>query len=348
MKKTLAEIAKIVDGEVIGDKSLVITGFNSMKEAREGDLTFLGNAKYVPFLKKTKASAILVTKDVIQSTKPLIKVVNPSLAFSQIIESVTNIGNTHPQGIHPGAFIANGVNVGKNVSIGAFASIEEGSVIGDHSIIYAHTYVGPQTRIGRNCIIYPHVTIREKTEIGNRVIIHSGTVIGSDGFGYETVGGVHKKISQIGIVVLEDDVEIGANVTIDRARFDKTIIGKGTKIDNLVQVAHNCRIGENCIIIAQVGISGTTTIEKNCILAGQVGTIGHLTIGENSVVASRSVVTKSLPKGSKVLGNPAQPILQEKKIHAHTQRLPRYVEIIKELQKKVAKLEAKLQSQKEK
>jgi UDP-3-O-[3-hydroxymyristoyl] glucosamine N-acyltransferase len=346
MKKTLAEIAKIVDGEVVGNKALVITGFNSMKEAREGDLTFLGNAKYTPLLKKTKASAILVTKDITQSAKPLIKVKNPSLAFSQIIESVTNIGNIHPSGIHPGAFISKNAHLGKNVSVGACAVIEEGSIIGEGTIVYAHAYVGPQTHIGSNCIIYPNVTIREKTEIGNRVIIHSGTVIGSDGFGYENVNGVHKKISQIGIVVLEDDVEIGANVTIDRARFDKTIIGKGTKIDNLVQVAHNCRIGENCIIIAQVGISGTTMIENNCILAGQVGTTGHLTIGENTVVASRSVVTKSLPKGSKVLGYPAQPILKEKKMQAHLQRLPHYVETIRELQKKVAELEAKLKSQK--
>jgi len=224
MQKTLAEIASIVNGEVVGDKDLVITGLGGIQEAGEGDITFLANPKYIPFSKKTKASAIIVSRDVEIPEKSVIRTDNPSLAFTNLMASITEEGDFFPKGIHKDAFIAGDAVLGKNVSVGPYAIIEGKANIGDNTVIYGGSYVGSHTSTGNDCLIYPNVTVREKVTIGNRVIVHSGAVIGSDGFGFVQVEGVHKKIPQIGTVAVGDDVEIGANVTIDRARFDKTII----------------------------------------------------------------------------------------------------------------------------
>jgi len=276
MKKTLAEIAKIVNGEVVGDKDLVITGFSGIQEAKEGDLTFLANSKYIPFCRKTKASAIITSRDIEIPEKSVIRTDNPSLAFTDLISAATE-GSSHLiKGIHKAAFIAEDAIIGKNVAIGPYAIIESKAVIGDNTVIFGGSYIGHDTTIGVDCLIYPNVTVRERVTVGNHVIVHSGTVIGSDGFGYIQIDGIHKKIPQVGTVVIEDDVEIGANVTIDRARLDETVSGRGSKIDNLVQVAHNVIMGENCIIISQVGISGSVNIGKGSILAGQAGVIGHV------------------------------------------------------------------------
>ena len=346
MQKTLAELAKLVDGEVVGDKKLIITGLSGIKEAKEGDLTFIANSKYTPLIKTTKASAILIPRDLKVSGKSIIRTDNPSLAFANIA-SLTAVQEEHPfQGIDKSAVIAKDAILGENVSIGPLVVIEKKAHIGENTVIYPGCYVGYKTFIGKDCLIYPNVSIRDHITIGNRVIIHSGTVIGSDGFGYDQVDGRHKKIPQTGTVLIEDDVELGANVTVDRARFDKTIIGRGTKIDNLVQVAHNVVIGENCIIISQVGISGSVTIGKNVILAGQVGVAGHLTIGEGSVVVAQSCVTKSLPPFSKVSGFPAKPHIHAKRVNAALQRLPMYVKKIQELEKKIKELEGKLKKKK--
>ena len=342
MQKTLAEIAKIISGEVVGDKNLIVTGFSGIQDAKEGDITFLANPKYISLSKKTKATVIITSRDIKIPGKSIIRTDNPSLAFSDLIVAMSG-DSMHPfKGVHKSAFIGDDCIIGKNVSIGPFAIIENEAKIGDNTIIYGGSYVGYQTAIGKDCLIYPNITIRERVFIGDRVILHSGTVIGSDGFGYVPIEGRHKKIPQVGTVKIEDDVEIGANVTIDRARFDQTVIGKGTKIDNLVQVAHNVVMGENCIIISQVGISGSCNIGKGAILAGQVGTAGHIKIGEGAVIFSRSVATKSIPAFAQVLGYPARPHKEAKRIHAHTQRLPRYVKMIEELQKKVQQLEKKL------
>ena len=342
MKKTLAEIAKIVDGEVVGDKNLVITGLSGIQEAKEGDLTFLADSKYIPFCKKTKASAIITSRDIEIPEKSVIRTDNPSIAFTNLISAVTE-GSAHRlKGIHEAAFISGDAVIGNNVAIGPCAIIESKAVVGDNTVIFGGSYVGHDTIIGEDCLIYPNITIREHVTIGDHVIVHSGTVIGSDGFGYIQIDGVHKKIPQVGTVVIEDDVEIGANVTIDRARFDQTVIGKGSKIDNLVQVAHNVVMGENCIIVSQVGISGSVNIGKGAILAGQVGVVGHLTIGEGAVIYSQSAVAKSVPMHSQVSGSPARPHIEAKHIHAYTQRLPIYVKAIQELEKKVEKLETRL------
>jgi len=344
MQKTLAEIANIINGEVVGDRDLIVTGFSGIQDAKEGDITFLANLKYIPLSKKTKATAIITSRDIEISGKSIIRTDNPSIAFSDLITAMTGDDTHSFQGIHESAFIDDGCVIGENVSIGPFAIIASQAKIGDNTVIYGGSYVGHHTTIGADCLIYPNITIREHVIIGDRVFLHSGAVIGSDGFGYIQVEGRHKKIPQIGTVKIEDDVEIGANVTIDRARFDQTIIGKGTKIDNLVQVAHNVVMGENCIIISQVGISGSVNIGKGAILAGQVGVVGHITIGEGSIIFSRSVATKSIPAFARVLGNPAKPYKEAKRIHFYTQRLPRYVKTIQELQKKVQELEKKIKN----
>ena len=340
MKLTLGKIADTVKGELVGDPDIVITGISGIKEAQKGDITFLANSKYQRLMKITRASAIITSRGLMDSNKPLIITTNPSLAFSKVIELVAPNHIGYPKGIHPSAVISKSAKVGKNVSIGPNAIIENGVSVGDNTVIYGGCYVGSFAVIGEECLIYPNVTMRERVEIGNRVIIHSGTVIGSDGFGFATVRGVQKKIPQIGTVVIEDDVEIGANVTIDRARFDKTVIGKGAKIDNLVQIAHNVIIGKNCIIVAQAGISGSTTLGKGVILAGQAGLVGHITVGDGAIVAAQAGVTKSVSRGTKVSGYPAKPHRIAKRVNACVQRLPEVYRKIKELEEKIKQLEA--------
>ncbi|MCB9772481.1 MAG: UDP-3-O-(3-hydroxymyristoyl)glucosamine N-acyltransferase [Candidatus Omnitrophica bacterium] len=339
MNKKLSDIAKIVDGKVSGNASVVITGLSGIKEAKSGDLTFLANVKYFPLLEKTAASAVIVASGVETGKIPALIVDNPSLAFSKIAEDFFQGQASTLKGIHSSAIIGQNVSLGKNVAIGAYAIIEDGVTLGDNTCIYGLSFIGHHTKIGADCLIYPNVTIREKINIGQRVIIHSGTVIGCDGFGFANVKGVNVKIPQIGTVDIGDDVEIGANVSIDRARFDKTVIGEGTKIDNLVQIAHNVRIGKNCIIVSQAGISGSTILEDNVTLAGQAGLVGHITIGKNSIVAAKSGVPNSIPPDSVYWGFPAKPIDEAKKVNAAVQRLPHYVKIILDLKKRVDELE---------
>ncbi len=342
MRKTLTEIAKLVEGEIVGDGKLVITGLCGIKEAKVGDLTFVANPKYFPLVEKTNASAIIAPRGIRAEGKSLIVADNPSLAFAKLTSLVVNKETHQQKGIHKTALINKTAKIGKNVSVGPYAVIEAGVKIGDNSHIHSGVFIGHQTTIGKGCILHSHATIKERIIIGDRVIIHSGTVIGSDGFGYVDTQGVHEKIPQIGTVVIEDDVEIGSNVTIDRARFDKTFIGRGTKIDNLVQIAHNVIIEENCIIVSQVGISGSVTVKKKAILAGQAGIAGHLTIGEGAIVAAQSGVTKSVAAHMMVSGYPAKPHETAKKVNAHVQRLPHYVDTLEELRKRVEALEAKL------
>jgi len=342
MQKTLKEIAEFIGGEVVGDANTVITGISGIKEASVGDITFLANPKYSPLINQTRASAVITSKDVASSPKPIIRTENPSLAFAKVISFIAPCETTHPGGIDFTVVIGKNVSLGKDVAIGAYAVIGDNVSIGDNTIIYAGCYVGHATKIGSDTLIYPNVSIRERITIGNRVIIHSGTVIGSDGFGFVALKGIHHKIPQIGTVQIGDDVEIGANVTIDRARFDKTIIGNGTKIDNLVQIAHNVIIGENSIIVSQAGISGSTVIGKNVTLAGQAGLVGHITIGDNAIVGAQAGVTKSVPEDTMVSGYPAKPHDRALKVNACVQNLPRLYEEITELKKKVKELESKL------
>ena len=340
MQKTLKEVASFIDGEIVGDENIIVTGICGIKEAKEGDLTFVANSRYLPLMGHTRASAIITSRDVKTASKTIIRTENPSLAFAKMVSLLAPNEVRRPKGIHPTAIIGDKVKIGKNVAIEPYAVIEDNVEIKDNTVLYAGVYVGHHTKIGKNCVIYPYVIIRERVVIGDRVVIHGGTVIGSDGFGFSTVQGVHHRIPQIGTVIIEDDVEIGANVTIDRARFDKTIIGKGTKIDNLVQIAHNVSIGENSIIVAQSGISGSANIGKNVTIAGQSGVIGHITIGDNVVVAAQSGVTKSIPSNTCVSGYPAKPHVLAKKIHAFTQNLPGLFKKVKQLEEEIAKLKS--------
>ncbi len=344
--KTLAEIADFVGGKVFGDPFVNIRGFSSLREAQAGDLTFLANMKYAGQLDQTRASGVIVsqkTEDL--PSKNLIKVDNPSLAFSK---AILLFADEHPdpvKGVHPAAVVAVGAHISENVNIGPCAVIEDGVEVASGTTIGAGTFVGYQTRIGKDCLIYPNVTIREKAVVGDRVIIHSGTVVGSDGFGFVTEGGIHHKIPQIGMVEIHNDVEIGANVAIDRARFDKTVIGEGTKIDNFVQIAHNVRIGRGCIIVAHVGISGSTVIEDYVVVGGQVGIAGHLTIGAGTRIAAQSGVTSSVPPQSILFGSPALPHVQAKRISACLKFLPEHVRTIRDLKERIAEIEKKMSSQ---
>jgi len=340
MELSLRKICDLVQGRLVGDEKIVIRGVAGIKEAREGEITFLGNPKYLPFVAESKASAILIGDSVpLPDHKAVIVCSNPSLAFSRVIEQFNPSRLNMNKGIHPTAVLGKNVFLGKDASVGPYAVIEDNTRISDRVIIGAGCYIGESVEIGDDSLIYPNVTIREKSKLGRRVIVHSGAVIGSDGFGYETVDGVHHKIPQVGVVVIDDDVELGSNVSVDRARFGQTHIGKGTKIDNLVQIAHNVEIGEHSVLVAQVGVSGTTKIGHHVTLAGQVGVVGHIEIGDCAVVAAQAGVSKSIPSGGIFGGTPAVPLQDWKKNVAYVQRMERLVTRVRDLEKKIERLE---------
>lgn len=342
MRLTLKEIAKAIDGEIVGCPDVVITGICGIKEAGQGDITFLSNLKYQPFLEKTLAAAIITSRDIKSAAKPIIRTENPSLAFVKAVSLFTADNVRHPKGIHPTVILGKEVILGKNVAVGPYVIIEDNVSIGDNTIIYGGCYIGHHTSIGKNTLVYPNVSIRESVSVGNSVVIHSGTVIGSDGFGFVNIDGKYRRIPQTGTVIIEDEVDIGSNVTIDRARFEKTVIGRGTKIDNLVQIAHNVIIGENSIIVAQAGISGSTVLGKNVTLAGQAGLAGHLTVGDGATVAAQGGVTKSIPPNTLVSGYPAKPHDVAKRVNACVQNLPRLYETVNTLKQKIQELESQI------
>ncbi|MBD3179733.1 MAG: UDP-3-O-(3-hydroxymyristoyl)glucosamine N-acyltransferase [Candidatus Latescibacteria bacterium] len=337
----LSKLADIVGGEVIGDGGVEITGVAGIKTAGRGEITFLAHPKYEAFLSSTEASAIIASYECCDDYHGSVIVTeNPYLAFLKVVRlfDVPHL-EKYPRGISGDSFISDSAVIGKQSHIGPDTYIGENVTIGERVTVLPFSFIGEGVRIGDDCLIYPNVTIREKTLIGNRVIIHAGAVIGSDGFGYAKNGSIHEKIPQIGMVVLEDEVEIGANSTIDRATTGKTIIRAGSKIDNLVQIAHNVSIGNNSIVAAQSGISGSTELGKNVILAGQSGLVGHISIGDNARVGAQGGVTKSIPPGTSVSGYPAREHSQARKIYACTARLPELLKEFRELKKKVERLE---------
>jgi len=342
MEMTLGEIAEFVGGELVGDRDTVIVGVNGIKEARRGEITFVANSRYLPLLDTTDAAAALVSPAVANGSKPLIRCANPYVSFIELMGLCETEQACHPEGIHPTAVVGDNVRLGDNVALGAYTVIEDGASLGSNVILYPHVYVGKMSSVGDDTIVYPHVTIREKVRIGDRVIIHSGTRIGADGFGFAPMKGIHHKIPQIGTVIVNDDVEIGANVTIDRATFQATVIGKGTKIDNLVQIAHNVVTGENCIIVGQSGISGSTTLGNSVTLAGQSGVVGHITLGDNVTVGAKSGVSKSVPSNTSLFGIPARPLARAKKVQASMRRLPEVCKRLRILEKRLTELEDKL------
>ncbi len=337
----LSDIVEKLGGTLEGDGDLEITGVAGLGEAGKGEISFLANPKYAAQVAETEASAVIVP---VNWDRPaacaLIRVQNSDQTFAEAAELFFEAPPPPTPGIHPSAVVAESVQLGEGVSIGANCTIEEGVSIGTGTIISANCFIGYKTRIGDGCQLYPMVTTREFSEIGNRVIVHSGAVVGSDGFGYAVQDdGSRTKIPQIGKVVIEDDVEIGANVAIDRARFGKTRIGKGTKIDNLVQIAHNVVIGEHSVMCGQAGVSGSSTIGSRVILAGQAGLAGHLTVGDGAIVGAQAGVMKDVAERDFVIGSPAMPHVQFKKMVANTILLPRLKDRIKKLEDKINQVE---------
>ncbi|HAX61437.1 MAG TPA: UDP-3-O-(3-hydroxymyristoyl)glucosamine N-acyltransferase [Elusimicrobia bacterium] len=334
MRKTLKEISEISDGEVLGDENTIITNVAGITEAKKGDITFVSNPKYEQYISSTNASAIIIKESQKDKVKiPSIVSKNPYLSYAKIIMHIAKETEKHPAGISCNCSVSKSAKIEGCVAISDFVVVDENAKIDDGTIIYPNCYIGRNVKIGKKCLIYPNVTVRENIVIGNNVIIHSGTVIGSDGFGYVQENGLLKKIPQIGIVEIADDVEIGANVTIDRATTGKTFIGKGTKIDNLVQIAHNVQIGNNSIIVSQAGISGSTKIGNGVTVAGQAGLIGHITVGDGAIIAAQAGVIGDVPAKETVSGYPARPHKHAMKIYALIQKLPELFEEIKKLKK---------------
>jgi UDP-3-O-[3-hydroxymyristoyl] glucosamine N-acyltransferase len=334
---TLAEIAKTCGGELLGDGKIDIVGAASLAEATAGEISFFGNPKYAAQLKRTQASALFVPEGFAEKTSAAqIRVGNPAKCFEQIVMLFAPKPIHFAPGVHANAIVDLSAKLGKDVSIQACAVIEAGAIIGDRTVIGAGSYIGHGSSLGADCRIYPNVTIRERTQIGNRVIIHSGVVIGADGFGFEMVDGKQQKVPQLGIVQIDDDVEIGANTTIDRARFGRTWIQQGVKIDNLVQIAHNVVIGRGSIIVAQVGIAGSSRLGDGVTLAGQAGIVGHVEIGDGVIVGAQTGVTKDLPsKSGAWLLSPAVKLREAKEQIARIHSLGKLFARVKAIEKKL-------------
>jgi len=336
MPFTAAELAKHLQGEVLGNGAVVLTGFAPADQAQTGDLTFAENESYFACAEQSAASAILVDNKFKSAKKVLIRVSNARIAFAKVLPLFFP-EPAFPSGIHPTAIVATSAKLDPAVHIGPYCVIGERTRIGARSALQEANHVGPDCRLGEDVNLFPNVTLYPRTEIGHRVRIHSGTVVGSDGFGYVLDGGVHRKVPQIGNVIIGDDVEIGANVTIDRGALGPTTIGKGTKIDNLVQIAHNVTIGENCLVVAQAGIAGSTQLGNYVVLGGQVGLAGHLKIGNRVSIAAQSGVMHDIKDGEKWFGYPAQPDRQAKRQMIALQQLP-------ELLRRVSKLEQRVKA----
>jgi UDP-3-O-[3-hydroxymyristoyl] glucosamine N-acyltransferase len=342
MDRSLQEIAKLVGGTLLGDGSIRIAGVNGIKQAGPSDLTFLAHPHYRPFLDSTNAGAILVTPDVSVPGKNLIQVANPYVALTAVLQLVEGETLRHPTGGHPSAVVAQGVKLGSDVALDAHAVICEGSEVGDRTVLYAGVYVGRNCVIGPDTVIYPNVVLREGTRVGARCIIHSGTVIGSDGFGFVFAQGQQMKIPQVGTVVLEDDVEVGANSAVDRAAVGTTTVGQGTKIDNLVQIGHNVQIGKHCVISGQTGIAGSAMIGNYVALGARAGIAGHIEIGDGVMVGALAGVTKSHPAKKIISGFPAKDHDEEKRVQAALRNLPALLRRVRELEKRVEELEGPL------
>ncbi|MBI5198252.1 MAG: UDP-3-O-(3-hydroxymyristoyl)glucosamine N-acyltransferase [Nitrospirae bacterium] len=347
--RTLGEIADCLKGTLVGGEAgLTIQGVSPIREAQPGRITFVGHRRYLSDLEKTKASAVVIANDLAPPDIriPSIRVANAYYAFAQLMALFYRLPMP-PAGVHPQASVGKS-RLGKEISIGPFVTVSDNAVIGDRVVLYPGVYVGEGVQIGEESLIYPQVTLREGVTIGKRVIIHSGSVIGSDGYGFVFHEGKHHKILQAGGVVIEDDVEIGANVTIDRGTLGNTHIKRGTKMDNLVQIGHNVVVGEHTLLVAQSGISGSTELGNYVVLAGQAGVAGHLRISDNVRVSAKGGVTKDIPSGQTVSGFPAVPHRDWLKAQAVFQQLPELKEKIAALERRLAELQGRIGNQKEK
>lgn len=340
MSLTTAEIAQHIGGELSGSGDTAITGVAKIEEAGESQITFIANRKYLKHLSESKAGAVIVHKDVEDVVGPvLIRVDDPYFAFMKTVILFHPPEPLIDEGIHDTAVIGESTQLGESLAVGAHVTIGRRCKIGDNSVLMPGVVIADDVHIGNNCLIHANVSIREKVVIGDRVIIQDGAVIGSDGFGFAPHQGAYHKIPQVGTVVIEDDVEIGANTTIDRATMGETRIKKGTKLDNLIQVAHNCTIGEHTVSAAQTGLSGSTHIGSHVRIGGQVGFAGHLKVGDNVAIGAQSGVHRDVPPDSNIFGTPAVPMKEAFKISAAQRHLPQMLKDIKELKKKIEDLD---------
>ena len=332
MEIKLGEIASVIEGQVVGDADHPINGVSQIQDANSGTITFLSNPAYRKYLDITDADAIIVEEKSLLKEKMGIVVKNSQFAMAKTLRLFNPVKKEKPF-IDPTASISNYASIGKNVSISSGACIKKGVRIGDGCKIGSNVFIGEDTSLGNNCELYPNVSIYNNVSIGSRVIIHSGTTIGSDGFGFVTINNIHEKIPQTGDVVIKDDVEIGSNCSIDRATIGSTIVGEMTKIDNLVHIAHNVKIGKGCLITAGFAVAGSTEIGDFCTFAGQVGVAPHLKIGNNSIVASKSGVTRSLKGENTYAGFPARDIKEHNRRQALINEIGRLREKLLKLSK---------------
>ncbi|MGA2176498.1 MAG: UDP-3-O-(3-hydroxymyristoyl)glucosamine N-acyltransferase [Verrucomicrobiota bacterium] len=333
---TAAQIAKELDGEVVGDGATPLTGFAPATAAKAGDLTFAENETFFLKAEQGAAAAILIDGPYAPGRKVLIRVADARIAFARVLPLFFPEPPLAP-GVHPSAIVAGSARVDPSAHVGPHCVIGENVVIGPQAALRGGNHVGDHCVIGAQTHLFPNVVLYPQTQVGQRVRLHAGAVIGSDGFGYVFDNGVHRKIPQVGQVIIQDDVEIGANVTIDRGALGPTLIGKGTKIDNLVQIAHNVTLGEHCLVVAQVGIAGSTKVGNYTTLAGQVGLAGHLKIGNKVIVAAQSGVMHDIPDGGKWLGTPAQPDRQAKRQMIALQHLPDLIRRLGELERQLGR-----------
>jgi UDP-3-O-[3-hydroxymyristoyl] glucosamine N-acyltransferase len=318
---TIAELAREIGAEVVGDSSAEITSANTLEDAKAGQISFLANAKYTKLLEATRASAVVVAPSVkpVNNTT-LLKANDPYFAFRQAVVKLHGFRKHPHKGVHPKAHV------------------EPTAKVGEGSILYPGAYVGPNAKVGRDCILYANAVVYDDCVLGDRVILHSGAVVGTDGYGFATHKGEHHKIPQIGNVIVEDDVEIGSCCSIERAALGSTVIGKGTKIDQLVVVGHGCRIGPHCLLVAQTGISGSVTLGHHVTLAGQTGVAGHLKIGDQVTVGAQSGIISDIDDQSTVVGSPAMPVSHARRVYMHFTQLPDIVERLKAVEQRIEEL----------
>ena len=330
-----AELAQRLGGRVVGDPELILTGFAPADSAKAGDLTFAENESYFARADQSAASSVLVAGEFASATgKTLLQVPNARIAYAQVLPLFFPEPTLAP-GVDPTSIVAASAQVDPTAHIGPLCVVGERARIGPGCVLVGQDYVGDDCVLGEDTRLFPHVTLYARSNLGRRVRIHAGTVVGADGFGYVFDAGAHRKVPQVGHVILHDDVELGANVTIDRAALGATVIGRGTKVDNLVQIAHNVSIGEHCIVVAQVGIAGSTKIGNYVTIAGQVGIAGHLRIADKVTIAAQSGVMNHIPEGQKWMGSPAQPDRVNKRQLLAIERLPELLRRVHELERRL-------------
>jgi UDP-3-O-[3-hydroxymyristoyl] glucosamine N-acyltransferase len=343
-ERTLGELAEYVGGRVCGDSKVIIKSASTLGRADEGDISFLTNRKYEKQLRSTKASAVIVGKETPAVSVPLLIADDPYYAFMQIMVLLHGHRKHKKVGISPKASIADSAKIGIECHIHDFVIIDDGARIKDGCVIYPGVYIGRDVQIGNDSIIYPNVVVYDGCKIGNRVIINANSTIGEDGFSYATYKGVHHKIPQTGVVILEDDVEIGACCGIERGTLNDTVIGQGSKLGDMVTIGHGAKVGSHCLLVAQVGIAGSTNIGNNCTIGGQVGIVGHINIGNNVTIAAQAGVINNVPDNRVILGAPAIDANLGRRAYSMIQYLPEMRQSIRELQSQLKQIVSSIET----